>query len=578
MDLQDDRTRAVSIAAALFVSTVAAYGAVTTQDFVNFDDLNLVVRNPHLTVPATPSTLAAHFGRPFMGNWLPLHWISLHLGYSVHGANPVAFKLTNVALHAIATVLLFLALRRMTRELWPSAFVAAVFGLHPIHVESVAWVAERKDVLSGFFWMLGLYAYALFAEQPRSPLRYLGVLTCFVLGLMSKATLVVFPFVLLLLDAWPLDRLRGRVREAVLEKLPMVLLSATASVVTYFAHSAVGNTRIGVEVGWLARFVNAFESYWLYLGDSLWPTRLAAMYPHPYVEVALTARDVLIGAGLALGLGAITALFHSQRTKRPYLLVGWLWYLGVLVPMIGFVHVGLQARADRYMYLPSVGLTIIVAFAVADWVRQDRRMRPLVIGAASISLLAMVALTSRQVTFWNDSITLFSRMVEVTDRNRFAHENLAVFLGGAGRTREAAEHFEAALAIDPRRTVSRFGLATMYERLGEDRLAIEQYRAGIGIHPRKVRAHGALGILLVRTGQAEEAEEHLRYALKVLPDEAAYRLAMGQVEESLGRPESARVHFDRALRLDPSLDAAAEGIARLDAAPSDGSAIRSAAP
>ena len=260
-----ERQRPLLWAACLFAATVAVYSAVGRHEFVNFDDLSLVVGNPNLTRDATPMSLLSHFWQPYMGNWLPLYWISLHLGHALHGPDAGAFLLTNVVLHALSSVVLLLALARMTGALGCSAFVAGVFALHPLHVESVAWVTERKDVLSGLFWMAGLYAYAWYVERPGSRARYLTLVLCFGLGLLSKSTGVTFPFVLLLLDFWPLDRLRGSLRQAIDEKIPLVAVVIVASTVTFLTHTREGNTVPGVEMGLEARLVNALHSYWLYL-------------------------------------------------------------------------------------------------------------------------------------------------------------------------------------------------------------------------------------------------------------------------------------------------------------------------
>ncbi len=555
---------AVGLPLVLVVWTVATFSAVVGHDFVNYDDLDLVVRNPHVTADPTLGNLASHFWRPYKGNWLPIQWISLQLGHALHGPHAPAFLITNVLVHALSTGLLYAALRRMTGSTWRSAFVAIVFGVHPLHVESVAWVSQRKDVLGGLFWMLGLYAYARYVERPGWNGRYALVVACLVVGLLSKATLVVFPFVLLLLDYWPLGRLQTRLRRAIVEKIPMVALTLAVSAVTYFVQRAVGNMRIGYEVGPIGRVVNVVESYWLYLRDALWPSRLAAMYPHPFMVEPAEPIDAAGATILATGLAGVTALAYRARGRHPHLLVGWLWYLGVLVPMIGIVHVGLQARADRYMYLPLIGLAIGLAWAAGDLVTRRKALRTPVVGAALALVVAMTATTRTQIEYWTDSITLFQRIVAVTEDNRFGHEKLAVFLGGAGRHAEAAAHFEEALRIEPDRTTSRFGLATMLERMGEDEGAIEQYRKGLEIHPRKVRAHGRLGVLLARGGRPAEAETHLRYALRVLPEEADYQRAMGDATAALGRPDEARAHYEEAVRLRPDDAEAAAALARLE--------------
>jgi tetratricopeptide (TPR) repeat protein len=411
--------------------------------------------------------------------------------------------------------------------------------------------------------MLGLVAYARYAESPASKARYTLVLICLVLGLMSKATLVVFPFVLLLLDFWPLGRLREGARKAVIEKVPMIALAVGASAITYWEQKSVGSMRIGSQLGVAPRIVNAMETYWLFLRDVVWPSGLAAMYPHPYVLEPVDTVDVGVAFGLALGLLVISWLTLVASRTRPYLLVGWLWYLGVLVPMIGFVQVGLQARADRYMYLPLVGLSIMVAWGAGDLAERSPSLRRVVVATALASLAAMTVATRLQVEHWADSISLFSRIVSVTENNRFAHEKLAIFLSQDGRNAEAAFHFEQALRIEPTRRVSRFGLAAVYERMGDDESAIESYQIGVRLQPGKVRARGALGVLLARAGRHAEAQPHLLFAIDVLPADASYQLAMGHVAVALGRPGEALGYYAAALRLQPDLAEAAEALTRL---------------
>jgi tetratricopeptide (TPR) repeat protein len=517
--------------ACLFVWTCAAYASVVHHEFVNFDDLIQVVHNPNLRRPATLANLLSHFTVPFEGNLLPLHWISLHLGFALHGPDPAAFLITNVLLHAASTVVLFAALRSLTGALWRSAFVAAVFALHPLHVESVAWVAERKDVLAGLFFMLGLYAYSGYARRP-SAVRYLAVMLCFALALMSKSSVVSFPAVLLLLDFWPLGRLRGAAGRVLLEKLPLLVLSALASLTTFLTQRAVGNTVLSGPVGWGARLANAVESYWLYLVDVVWPAGLAALYPHPYRLAPISTGQAIAAAGLAAALVAATAVVLAASRRRPYLGVGWLWYLGSLVPMIGLVQVGIQARADRYTYLPLVGLAIMVAWSVPERLSSTRRR--LLAGLAGGVLVAFTVVTRLQLRHWQDSFALYERAIAVTERNFYAHERLAYELLHAGRPAAARDHYRAAIAIAPSRAPLYYGLALSLSELGDREAAIATYRIALKREPNMVLAHGSLGLLLLEAGRLAEARQHLSVAAHAMPDSAEYRDALEEVESRLG--------------------------------------------
>lgn len=519
----------------LFASTCMIYSSVAHHEFVNYDDLSLILNNPSLTQPATLANLISHFYAPFMGNLLPLYWISMQLGFALHGPDPAAFLLTNVFIHATSAVLLFAALRRLTGAVWRSAFVAAVFALHPLHVESVAWVVERKDVLAGLFWMLGLYAYARYTELPASKTRYLAVLLCLSLGLMSKSTLVTFPAVLLLLDVWPLDRLRSARRRVLLEKLPMFALVAFASHVTVAAQRTAGNFASGAGMGFGSRLTNAIESYWNYLYDAVWPAGLTALYPHPYLLEPPSQQAAIAAAGFGIALIGLTGLILRTSRKRPYLGVGWLWYLGTLVPMIGLVQVGEQARADRYMYLPLVGLSIMLAWGVGEILASRRRRLAGVLAGASLAALALV--TRLQLDHWENSIVLYERAVAVTDRNRYARERLAFELLQVDRFEEARGQYRAAMLIEPRRGPLYYGLALAYEREGDSAAAIAAYRDGLRVQPNMVLAHGSLGLLLLQEGRLASAKRHLLVATRDLPDSIEYRDALAAVLSQLERTE-----------------------------------------
>jgi tetratricopeptide (TPR) repeat protein len=526
----------------LAAATLWVYWPVRGHEFVNYDDTVMILDNPNLRAPVTLANLAAHLWTPFEGNWLPVTWLSLHLGFALHGANAGAFLLTNVAIHVSAALLLFLALLRMTGAPGASAFVAGVFALHPLHVESVAWITERKDVLAGFFWMLGLWVYGGWVESPSRP-RYAALCGCLALGLMSKASVVTFPFALLLLDVWPLRRASfggasaGRAtagwRELLDEKVPLFAMVIPLLVLTYKIQAVDGMTSAGDRLSPGARLLNAVESYALYVRDAFWPEGLAALYPHPYMEGPPLAGDVGLGIALAGLLIGATAFAIAQLRVRPYLAVGWLWFVGTLVPMIGLVQVGLQARADRYTYIPLVGLSLVVAFAARELAGRAPVLQR-AIPVAGVAALAACALVARaQVGYWHDSLSLFERAAAVTENNGFAHEVIAREYANQGRNEEAVAHFAEAVRVNPGRVRSHFGRAVVLMRLGRDEEAIESWRAGLRYQSNKIRAHEALGLLLVDAGRFDEALPHLERALSALPEDPALLAALARAREAL---------------------------------------------
>ena len=391
----------------------------------------------------TPESALRAFREPAEANWVPLTWISLQLGYELHGLAPSGFLLGNVALHALACVLLFLALLRLSAALWESAAIAALFALHPVHVESVAWAASRKDVLSGVFFMATLLAWARYVERV-SASRYLAVTFFFVCGLLSKPTLVTAPFVLWLLDFWPLQRLAGaagpravtrRAAGLLLEKLPLLALSAAASWVAYRVQESAGAVGAGAQIPFAWRWTNALDAVRIYLAQSVWPSGLAVSYPHPLGSLGLPR----LAAAASL-LALLTALALAGLRRRPYLFVGWLWFLGMLVPVIGLVQVGIQPHADRYLYLPLIGLSLALVFLLGEQVRGHPRLRRPLAAAAGLVLAALAITALRQVGTFRDSIALQSHAVAVTERNLLAHYRLgdALCSGRAGCPRPSA--------------------------------------------------------------------------------------------------------------------------------------------
>jgi Flp pilus assembly protein TadD len=484
------------------------------------------------------------------------------------GAFAGGHLLVNALIHTANTVLLFWFLLRTTRARWSSALVAALFALHPLHVESVAWAAELKDTLSTFFGLLSLIAYVRYAEAP-SIRRYAWVAITLALGLMAKPMLVTWPFVMLLLDYWPLRRFMvgtsrcdvrippqrrdgvptsshgwSVVRSLVVEKIPLFALVAASAVITSVAQSYAGAVRTFTELPLTLRLSNALISYAKYLLRAFWPNDLAVFYPW----VRMPAWQI---AGAAFLLIGITAFCFFQRKIRPCLIVGWLWFLGTLVPVIGLVQVGGQTMADRYFYIPSIGLFIAIVFGLAD-IAERRRIAPWIGAAiANAVLLIFATLTNAQIQLWSNSFTLFKHTLAVAPRNVAIESNLGLALQRSGQLDEAAAHFEKALQIQPNDYVSQFymGIARFYQgRIPE---AIEHAKAAIQLQPDSARAHNLLGMALANQNRNDTALDEMRRAAELAPTDAEIRNGLGTVLARLGKVPEAFEEFHEALRLDP---------------------------
>jgi tetratricopeptide (TPR) repeat protein len=465
----------------------------------------------------TVEGIAWAFTQTHAANWHPVTWISHMLDCQFYGLNPRGHHLTNVLLHIATTILLFLVLRQMTGSLWRSAFVAAVFAIHPLRVESVAWVAERKDVLSGLFFMLTVWAYVRYVRE-RSPVRYGLMLLLFALGLMSKPILVTLPFVLLLLDYWPLNRfdvVRNRSenffqisRRVILEKLPLVALAAASGAATILAQKGSLQTFVGIPLS--LRVGNAFASYAAYLRQMFWPVDLAVLYPFTDRNIAVWGA---VSFALLIGISAGVFFLRSRR----YLVTGWLWYLVMLGPVIGIIQVGNQARADRYTYLPQIGLYLLATWLAADLCAGWRHRR-LFLGTLALVILGPLAFAARtQASYWQNSQSLWTRAVACTSDNAIAHTNLAEAFFQKGRMDEAVEHAQKALQIDPNQAVAHaaLGLAFLQKRRLDE--AISHLQKALEIMPNAA-AHTNLGVALMQTGRIDEALAHYRKAVELNPE------------------------------------------------------------
>jgi len=496
--------------------------------------------------------------------------LSLMLDVELFGTGPAGPHLTNVILHAINTLLLFLLLKRLTSTLWPSAFVATLFGIHPLHVESVAWVSERKDVLSGLFFMLTLLMYARYAQNCAksqvSGVTWLGsrdywlAVLFFALGLMSKPMLVTLPFVLLLLDYWPLKRFglstlnsdqsragsqlsTKRILWLVLEKIPFFVLSAASCMATVLAQrEAIKSMNV---LPFTLRLNNALVSVVTYITQMVWPANLAAFYPYRFDTPAWQ----IAGAGMLLLF--ITVLAFRTAQRFPCFLVGWLWYLGMLVPVIGLVQVGGQAHADRYTYLPQIGLYLVIVWVIRDWTAGWRWRRP-ALGVAALSVVAVLMVCSlKQTAYWQNDESLWTHALACTSGNYTAHNNLGYVLVAQGRSAEAIKHYEEALAINPNysEVINNLGTALLNQgRLDE---AAKYYHRAIEIYPGFAEAYNNLGILLTKQGQTAEAIEQYRKAIELNPNRAEFYNNLGNLLATKGRTAEAIEQFQKALEVEP---------------------------
>jgi len=490
--------------------TWLVFGQTLWHDFINYDDPRYVYENTTITSGLSISGIAWAFTHIHSLNWHPLTTISHMLDCQLYGLNAGWHHLTNVVLHTLSAMLLVLALQQMTHAVWRSAFVAAVFAIHPLRVESVAWIAERKDVLSGVFFMLTLLAYVYYVRLP-DVRRYLIVASLFACGLMSKPMLVTLPFVLLLLDYWPLDRIKGQLWKRLAEKIPLLALSAVSSITTFLVQKgAVGRTE---ELPVLERINNAVVSYVLYVWQILWPVNLAVFYPHP--ENRLLLWEIFSSLLLLL---CITAVAIALRQKRPYLIMGWLWYLGMLVPVIGLVQVGWQGRADRYTYLPQIGLYISITWAVADLTSLWRRQRTILSAAAILVIGALSLCAWVQTSYWRNSETLFRHALSVTTNNDVAENNLGIVFLGKGKLDEAISFLQSAADLRPDNSPAHENLAKALLQKGRVADALVHYRKLLELQPDNIEVHNIVGTVLAQQGRVREGAEEWQKVLMIEPD------------------------------------------------------------
>jgi protein O-mannosyl-transferase len=572
----------------LAATTLLAFWQVGNNAFIDFDDNEYVTDNRFIQNGVTIQGLRWAFTTGYAANWHPLTWISHMADVQFFGLKPRGHHLTNLLFHIANVLLLFFVLNRMTKALWQSALVAALFALHPLRVESVAWVAERKDVLSAFFWMLTLIAYCYYTEKPRLK-RYLAVIAFFALGLMAKPMLVTLPFVLLLLDYWPLERFRERnpvepirtetnipasarrkkgkpvkqtpkitaemekpanhilqwalIRPLVLEKIPLFALSALSCAATYIAQKA-GGAIAPIQCTFDVRLANAFVSYIVYIMKTIWPDKLAVFYPHPGV---LPFWQVL---GALLLLVAITLAVFLKGKKFPYLPVGWLWFVGTLVPVIGIVQVGGQALADRYTYIPLIGLFIVAAWGSREILNKRRHGKEILAVSSSLCLLCLLSLTWIQVGHWRDSDTLFDHVLNVTKNNYWLYNNRGFVSDTRGDHALAIEDFNRAIEINPGYAEAYNNRGVAYNAIGNPVRAIEDFNAAIKYKPAYAKAFNNRAVACMAIGNNTQAIDNFNIAIEIDPQyaEAYYNRAI--LYQNHGKYRQAIDDYDKAIKFD----------------------------
>jgi tetratricopeptide (TPR) repeat protein len=542
---KSQRTTAWIVCGFLLLGVWIVFGQTIQYEFVNYDDDVFVYNNPAMKNGLTLSNLGWAMTATQGSQWAPLTWISYLADFQLYGMKPAGYHLTNVVLHSITVILLFLILWQMTDAIWPSAFVAAVFAVHPLHVESVAWVAERKGVLCGMFFMLTLGAYLYYVRRPASGMRYWTIAVFFALGLLAKPAIVALPFVLLLLDYWPLGRMAsGKLKGLIVKKIPLFLLMIASCAAAPFTQG-----KAVIELAKLpmsSRIANALVSYVAYLGQSFWPANMAVFYPHP--TGGISAAATLVALLILVGISTIAWIF---RRKMPYFFVGWLWFVGMLVPVIGLVQIGLHAKADRYMYLPQIGLCIAVTWGCLRW-SESWPYREWIRGAIALLVLMVLIGDARiQAAYWRNSESLWMHTLACTSQNNLAHSNLGVELARLGRADESIAQYEKALEICPDDAESHSNLGAVLMTKNRFDEAIGHYRQAIQLKPNYAEAHSNFGVALGRLGRFDEAVSQYEAALKIRPRYVEAISNLGNALARMRRFDEAIARYREALEIEP---------------------------
>lgn len=555
--LRRRRNLCAVLAVGITLCTLLVYQQVKDHDFLVWDDFEYVVENPHVRYGLSLENVIWAIKTPYASNWHPLTWMSHMLDCDLYGLNPAGHHLNNLLLHLMNTVLLFLLMIRMTSQPWQGAFVAAIFAIHPLHVESVAWVSERKDLLSTFFFFLTCLAYVQYTRKPYAR-TYALCIFLFILGLASKPMLVTLPFILLLLDYWPLSRFsfspcrsdsppgqRGFLF-LVVEKWPFFLLSALSTIVTLYCSKSDQALAPPEALPFVIRFGNGLLSYAMYLIKSFSPHDLAFFYPHPMG--ALSPWKVI---GSALLLSAISVMASRATRERPYMIVGWLWYLITLLPVIGFLQVGSQAMADRYTYVPLIGVSIMAAWGAADILKGSRVLRHAFSLGLGVVILLLALVTSSEITYWKNGENLTKRALAVTSGNYTAHYMLGNERMRQGRTEEAILDFEEALKLRPDHFPARHNLAMAMASMGKTDEALPHLLAAMKQQPGNAGIHSSMGDVCLTQGKMEQAITAYTEALRL--DSSLWKVHnnLGVAFLRAGLASEAIPHFKEALRINP---------------------------
>ena len=545
------------ISVLLFGLVAAVFLPALQNDFINYDDDVYVTGNPHVQAGLNAAVVTWAFTNTDASNWHPLTWLSHTLDCSFYGLKPWGHHLTNILLHAINAALLFLLLHKLTGSLWRSLFIAAVFGVHPLRVESVAWVAERKDVLSLFFGLLALLAYTRYAGQfkiqnSKFKISYTLALVFFAFSLMSKPMLVTLPFVLLLLDWWPLQRIPNsefripNLKRLLVEKIPFFILAAGSCVITYLAQKHGGAMVLMANQPFAARLENAVVSYGRYLGKFFWPENLAVVYP---VVDHWPAFTVLAVAFLLLSVSA--AVFLTRRTQ-PYLMTGWFWFLGTLVPVLGLVAVGEQSMADRYTYFPMIGVLLILAWGAEKFTRRMPQRGFILTGASVTIIAACIAVTEHNLAYWKNSETLFRHVIAATGENYSANCNLGNYFMKQDRMDEALAEFQTAVRLKPDSPENHCNLGVALANLNRTDEAIAAFQDAVRLNPDYGPAHHDLGMAFERKDQLDDATREYLTAVRLMPGSAGAHNSLGVAFAKQNRLDDALAQFEAAVKLDPS--------------------------
>ena len=549
------------IALLLVLATLSVYYQINQYAFIHIDDNQYVYENRFVRQGLTLESISWAFTELHSVNWHPLTWLSHILDVTMFGVNSGPHHITNLFFHIANVLLLFCILKKMTGQIWQSGFVAALFALHPLHVESVAWISERKDVLFAFFWMMTIGSYIRYWKQPKKK-NYAIIVLFFTMGLMSKPMIVTLPFVLLLLDFWPLKRiclqqplknnelqegkqirtkskkhisLLAQIFRLILEKTPLFLLSGIISVITIHTQT-LGKAVVSIEeLSFKARVGNAIVAYSSYIGKMLWPLRLTIFYPQPGTFPLWE----ITGAGFLLAIFSFLAI--QYRKRQPYLPVGWFWYLGTLVPVIGLVQVGGQAMADRYTYIPLIGLYIIITWSVSDILKKLSYRKTVLTAMAVVTIFSLAITTNLQIKLWKNSVCLFKHTLNLTSDNYFIHNNLGTALMRKGRFKEALRHYQMALQIYPDFELAVSNMGLVYAMEGKTSEAIEYYLKALRIDPELIQTRIYLGTALRKQNKQTEAIQHYYDALKKDPDNT-------EVHYNLGVTMAEKKDFDRAIQ------------------------------